>query len=166
MVGFISGNQLTKHKCLVIPTSTEKQLSASIACAPYLHVGIFFDKLRVLASSGSLQAGRSCRSSAVHHSRKLQSSLMPLQILKSVNHELFFIAKPRLFFSSTYGMTCLCRTNVFNGVGSRSKRAEGEKETRLYLSNIRLRCPAAKHVLCFARFGRCCLFELVIFVNV
>ena len=146
MVGFISGNQLSKHKCLVIPTFTENQLSAGIAYAPCFHVGIFFDKLQLLASSGSLQVQRSCRNSAVHHDRKLQSSLMPLQILKSVNHERSFIAKPRLFFSSTYDITCLCHPNVFNGVDSCSKWVEGRRK-RVYLSNIRLRYPAT--CLCF-----------------
>lgn len=33
VVGFLSGNQLINHKCLVIPTTTEKQLSASTAYA-------------------------------------------------------------------------------------------------------------------------------------
>lgn len=43
------------YKTLVFITSTEKQLSAGMAYAPCFHVGLFFDKLQLLATSGSLQ---------------------------------------------------------------------------------------------------------------
>lgn len=100
MVGFVSGNQLIKHKHLVILTFTEKTLSAGTAYAPCFHVGMFFDKLELFANSGRLQVQQSCRNSAVHHGRMLQSSLMPLQILKSLNHGLVFHCKtPITFFA-------------------------------------------------------------------
>lgn len=61
--------------------------------ASCFHVGIFFDKLLLLASSRSLQVQQSRRNSAVHHTRELESSLMPFQYLKSVNHELVYTVK-------------------------------------------------------------------------
>lgn len=74
-------------------------LSAGTAYAPCFHVGMFFDKLQLLANSRSLQVQRSCRNSAVHHGRMPQSSLVPLQILKSLNHGLFLLQNSNYFFA-------------------------------------------------------------------